>query len=80
MPQCEPSESSSERANRRGQVVDFDEHVGLGHVRADESGTELLFHCVEIADGTRTILVGQVVEYDLLGKFGVDEAANLRPA
>jgi cold shock CspA family protein len=62
----------------RGAVVDFDEHVGLGHVRA-ESGTELLFHCVEIADGTRTIPVGQIVEFDLLRKFGIDEAANLRP-
>ena len=49
-------------------------------MRADESGAELLFHCVEIADGTRTIPVGQVVEFDLLRKFGTDEAANLRPA
>ena len=63
----------------RGSVVDFDEHVGLGHVRADEAGVELLFHCVEIADGTRTIPVGQPVEFDLLRKFGADEAANLRP-
>jgi cold shock CspA family protein len=44
----------------RGRVVDFDEHVGLGHVRT-EDGRELLFHCVEIADGTRTIPVGQEV-------------------
>ena len=63
----------------RGQVVDFDEHVGLGHV-AGEDGRRLLFHCVEIADGTRTIPVGQDVEFDLLRKFGQDEAANLRPA
>ena len=34
-----------------GRVIDFDEHVGLGHVTADD-GTEHLFHCVEIADGT----------------------------
>jgi cold shock CspA family protein len=63
----------------RGQVVDFDEHVGLGHV-AGEDGRRLLFHCVEIADGTRRIPVGQDVEFDLLRKFGQDEAANLRPA
>ena len=63
----------------RGQVVDFDEHVGLGHV-VDGSGATLLFHCVAIADGTRTIPVGQDVEFDLLRKFGQDEAANLRPA
>ena len=62
----------------RGQVADFDEHVGLGHVASDD-GRRLLFHCVEIADGTRTIPVGAVVEFDLLRKFGRDEASNLRP-
>lgn len=61
-----------------GRVVDFDEHVGLGHV-ADTGGAELLFHCVEIADGTRSIPVGQAVEFELLRKFGKDEASNLRP-
>jgi cold shock CspA family protein len=60
-------------------VSDFDEHVGLGHV-VDDTGASLLFHCVEIADGTRTIPVGQEVRFDLLRKFGRDEAANLRPA
>jgi cold shock CspA family protein len=59
-------------------VSDFDEHVGLGHVAA-EDGRELLFHCVEIADGTRTIPVGQAVEFALRRKFGTDEAADLRP-
>jgi cold shock CspA family protein len=47
---------------RRGIVVDFDEHVGLGHVRSDD-GDELLFHCTQIADGTRTIDVGTAVEF-----------------
>ena len=61
-----------------GRVTDFDEHVGLGHV-ADEDGTEYLFHCVEIADGTRTIEVGTAVEFDLLRKFGRDEAGAIRP-
>ena len=75
----EPSEPSSERATRRARVVDFDEHVGLGHL-VDEAGTELLFHCVEIADGTRTIPVGLQVEFDVLRKFGRDEASNVRPA
>jgi cold shock CspA family protein len=63
----------------RGRVSDFDEHVGLGHV-VDADGATLLFHCVEIADGTRTIPVGQDVEFDVLRKFGRDEASNLRPA
>ena len=60
-----------------GRVIDFDDHVGLGHVEAD-GGAVHLFHCVEIADGTRTIDVGAGVEFDLLVKFGEDEAANLR--
>ena len=70
----------SEPAPRRGRVVDFDEHVGLGHIADEDSGAELLFHCVEIADGTRTIPVGQRVAFDLLHKFGAHEAANVRPA
>ena len=78
MPAGEPGQPSSERAERRGRVTDFDEHVGLGHVQT-EDGQELLFHCVEIADGTRTIPVGQDVEFDLLRKFGRDEASNVRP-
>ena len=60
-----------------GRVIDFADHVGLGHVAAD-NGAVHLFHCVEIADGTRTIDVGADVEFDVLVKFGHDEAANLR--
>ena len=62
-----------------GRVTDFDEHVGLGHVTADD-GTEHLFHCVEIADGSRRIDVGAEVTFELLRKFGRDEAGDVRPA
>ena len=62
-----------------GRVTDFDEHVGLGHVTADD-GTEHLFHCVEIADGSRRIDVGAEVTFELLRKFGRDEARDVRPA
>jgi len=62
-----------------GRVSDFDEHVGLGHVTA-EAGTVHLFHCVEIADGTRTIDVGTAVEYEVVaGRLGRWEATRLRP-
>jgi cold shock CspA family protein len=64
--------------SERGVVVDFDEHVGLGHVETD-AGDRYLFHCVEIADGTRTIALGAAVEFDLIVKLGEREAANLRP-
>ncbi len=61
-----------------GRVIDFDEHVGLGHVEA-AGGAVYLFHCVEITDGTRTIEVGADVEFDVMVKFGNDEARQLRP-
>ena len=63
---------------QEGTVVDFDEHVGLGHVDADD-GTRYLFHCVEIADGTRTIDVGTRVQFDVMVKFDSPEASQLRP-
>jgi cold shock CspA family protein len=61
----------------RGQVSEFDEYVGLGEVE-DADGRRFLFHCVEIADGSRTIEVGTAVEFDLRVKFGRDEASQLR--
>ena len=61
-----------------GTVIEFDEDVGLGRVRDDADGTSYLFHCVEIADGTRTIEVGAAVEFDLMVKFGRPEARDLR--
>ena len=61
-----------------GVVTSFDAYVGLGEVLADD-GSTLRFHCVEIADGTRTIEVGTAVDFDVLVKFGQHEAAQLRP-
>lgn len=62
----------------RGTVTEFDEYVGLGEVE-DTDGRRYLFHCVEIADGSRSIDVGTAVEFDLLVKFGQAEASRLRP-
>jgi len=57
-----------------GTVVAFDAAVGLGEVqRAD--GTVFPFHCIELADGTRTIEVGTPVTFGLLCKLGRYEAA-----
>jgi cold shock CspA family protein len=60
----------------RGSVVAFDPDAGLGTVRADD-GTDYLFHCVEIADGTRSIDVGAPVEFRRLTKLGTYEAGCL---
>ena len=62
----------------RGTVTAFDEHVGLGTVTADD-GTPYLFHCVEIADGSRTIAVGAAVTFERLPKLGRYEASRLSP-
>ena len=57
-----------------GTVVAFDAEVGLGEVeRAD--GVRFPFHCIEIADGTRTIEAGAAVTFQLLCKLGRYEAA-----
>lgn len=57
-----------------GNVVEFDAHVGLGRLRADD-GKEYPFHCAEIADGTRDIPVGARVSFSVVTKFGREEAA-----
>ena len=64
---------------QHGVVVAFDREVGLGVVEADD-GTRLQFHCIEIADGTRDIPVGQVVTFGTLLKMGRTEAAAVTRA
>ena len=60
-----------------GTVTAFYESVGLGTITS-EDGSEHLFHCIEIADGSRSIAVGAAVLFDLLAKFGRYEAAHIR--
>ena len=61
----------------RGTVADFDEHAGLGTIRA-EDGRELLFHCTQLTDGTRTIEVGVRVRFEPVpGHLGRWEAARV---
>ena len=59
-----------------GTVAAFDGDAGLGTVRGDD-GVDYPFHCVEIADGTRTIDVGTPVEFRRLPKLGMYEAGCL---
>ena len=70
----------------RGRVVEFDEHRGLGVVEADagsvperQSGRTYPFHCTAIVDGTRTIPVDTVVEFEVVvGPLGGYEAGSVR--
>ena len=64
------------RGDGFGRVVAFDPDAGLGTVRGGD-GVEYLFHCVEIADGTRTIDVGVAVSFRPLAKLGTYEAGCL---
>lgn len=62
-----------------GVVDEFDEPRGLGTVRCDD-GTVLPFHCTAIADGSRTIPVGQAVRFTVVaGLLGRWEAADIAP-
>jgi cold shock CspA family protein len=61
-----------------GHITSFDERSGLGVITTPDGGV-FPFHCVEIADGTRTIDVGIDVEFEPLRKLGRVEAAAIRP-
>ena len=64
---------------RTGRVTTFDPHVGLGTVETG-SGESYPFHCVAIADGTRTIEVGASVSFAVRFHVARDEATDIRPA
>ncbi len=66
-----------ERASGRGGVVvEFDESAGLGIVHGHD-GRNYAFHCIEIADGTRTIERGVEVTFHVIAKLGRWEAAAI---
>jgi cold shock CspA family protein len=62
-----------------GTVATFDDAAGWGTVRSDDGG-EHFFHCVAIADGTRTIAQGARVRFTVVpGLLGRWEASGLEP-
>ena len=63
-------------ATHEGVVVAFDAAVGLGEVQRVD-GLLFPFHCIEIADGTRTIAIATPVSFGLLCKLGRYEAAAI---
>ena len=60
----------------RGTVTQFDAAKGLGTV-SSKDGTDYLFHVIEIADGTRSIDIGQSVSFHPLPKFGRVQAGRI---
>ena len=64
---------------RRGVVVAFDDERGLGQI-AESGGAAVGFHCVAIADGSRTIPLHTRVRFRLaLGPTGELEARAIIP-
>ena len=59
-----------------GRVTEFDDATGLGSITADD-GTTFDFHCIEIADGTRTIEPEQRVAFERLARFGRFQAGAI---
>lgn len=59
-----------------GRVTAFDGTTGIGTVE-DDCGAGFLFHCLEIADGTRAIEPGTDVVFDVLSKLGAGEAVEI---
>jgi cold shock CspA family protein len=58
-------------------VTAFDDAAGLGTARL-EDGRELVFHCTELADGTRTVTAGTSVSLLVApGHRGTLEATGL---
>jgi CspA family cold shock protein len=72
------------RPQLEGEVISFDEGVGLGEIsQAGDGGPaeRYRFHCTQIADGSRVVAVGARVSFRLLaGRDGRWEAADIRPA
>ncbi|MFL6178638.1 MAG: cold shock domain-containing protein [Actinomycetes bacterium] len=62
-----------------GTVTAFDFDRGLGEVTTDD-GEVLSFHCVEIADGSRSIEVGTPVRFEVMLKLGRREASDIARA
>lgn len=64
-------------AHLRGRVRYFDERRGIGEI-VSEDGRAFGFHATAIADGTRKIGQGAVVEFDVEpGLLGTWEAARI---
>lgn len=61
-----------------GVVTAFDDYVALGEI-TDNDGVVWPFHCVSIADGSRTIAVGSHVLFETRFHVARHEAVNIRP-
>ena len=73
-----PDRPSSGLPPSRGRVVEFDAHIGLGRIVMSD-GRLLMFHCAEIADGSRMIEIDTEVAFEIRTKFAREEAGLVTP-
>jgi hypothetical protein len=71
--------STDQSARLSGTVTQFDEFIGLGEI-TDDKRRVWPFHCVSIADGTRTIAVGAHVSFLPAFRVARSEAVSIIPA
>lgn len=57
-----------------GRIASFDAQRGLGMITPDGSQEPIMFHCIEITDGSRSIEEGTTVRYVEGLKLGRSEA------
>lgn len=70
--------STDQSAQLPGIVTQFDEFIGLGEI-TDTKARVWPFHCVSIADGTRTIPVGTQVVFTPAFRVSRSEAVLIIP-
>ena len=70
--------STDQSAQLSGIVTQFDEFIGLGEI-TDLKARVWPFHCVSIADGTRTIPVGTQVSFTPAFRVSRSEAVSIIP-
>ena len=70
--------STDQSARLFGAVTQFDDFIGLGEI-TDDRARIWPFHCVSIADGTRTIAVGTKVSFTPAFRVARSEAVSITP-
>lgn len=59
-----------------GTIASFDEGAGLGTVTAD-TGESWPFHCVSLADGSRSVAAGVRVTFEIGFRVARSEAIHI---
>ena len=62
---------------KHGTIESFDRDRGLGYILVSDE--KLIFHCVEIVDGSRDIAVDTPVSFIVVTRFDIREASQIKP-